>query len=176
MCPDLQPTNTRSADTTPCAAARSIAQKAVVAAVELPLGAHLVSRRAGYSHHGIYVGAGRVVHYAGLCTSLHRGPIEEVSLERFAAGHEVEIVAHPFAVYAGREAVARARSRLGEDHYRLLTNNCEHFCTWCVDGKGRSEQVRTCIGHPLAAIRAVRALVRARRAQAHRGAFALQAA
>ncbi|CAM2167702.1 Lecithin retinol acyltransferase family protein [Paraburkholderia sacchari] len=161
MCLDLQPTNSR-AD--------------ISAAEELPLGAHLVSRRAGYSHHGIYVGAGRVVHYAGLCTSLHRGPIEEVPLERFAAGHEVSVVAHPFAAYAGRAAVARARSRLGEDHYRLLTNNCEHFCTWCVDGKGRSEQVRTCFAHPLAAIGVVRALVRARRAQAHSDAFAMLAA
>ncbi|HKU00875.1 MAG TPA: lecithin retinol acyltransferase family protein [Paraburkholderia sp.] len=158
MCLALQPTN-RSADTT------------TRAAEELPLGAHLVSHRTGYSHHGIYVGEGRVVHYAGLCTSLHRGPIEEVSLERFAAGHEVSVVAHPCAAYAGRAAVARARSRLGEDRYRLLTNNCEHFCTWCVDGKGRSEQVRTCFAHPLAAFCFVRAMVHARR-----GAFALLAA
>ncbi|CAD6520724.1 hypothetical protein LMG27952_01358 [Paraburkholderia hiiakae] len=154
MSPDLQPTLHRE---------------------EPPLGAHLVSRRAGYNHHGIYVGAGRVVHYAGLCVSLHRGPIEEVTLERFAAGCEVDIVAHPCAAFAGREAVARARSRLGEDRYRLLSNNCEHFCTWCVDGKGRSEQVRTCIAHPLAGLRVVRALVRARRVQAHY-AYAVQAA
>jgi hypothetical protein len=175
MSPDLQSTN-RSADASQCAAAGSIAQPATSAAVEPPLGAHLVSHRAGYSHHGMYVGAGRVVHYAGLCMSLHRGPIEEVTLERFAAGHEVEVVAHPFAAYVGREAVARARSRLGEDHYRLLSNNCEHFCTWCVDGKGRSEQVRTCIAHPLAGLRVVRALVQARRAEGRRSAYVLQAA
>jgi len=145
-------------------------------AAEPPLGAHLVSHRAGYTHHGIYVGDGRVVHYAGLCTSLHRGPIEEVTLERFAAGHEVSVVAHPFAAYTDREAVARARSRLGEDRYRLLSNNCEHFCTWCVDGKGRSEQVRACMTHPLAGLRVVRALVHAYRAQARHAAFAVQAA
>ncbi|HTR08218.1 MAG TPA: lecithin retinol acyltransferase family protein [Paraburkholderia sp.] len=172
---DLHPMNS-CAEVLPRAAARSIARTETAGEEDLPLGAHLVSRRAGYSHHGIYVGAGRVVHYAGLCTSLHRGPIEEVTLERFAAGHEVEVVAHPFAAYAGREAVERARSRLGEDRYRLLSNNCEHFCTWCVDGKGRSEQVRTCVAHPLAALRVVRALVHARRAQRCRGAFALQAA
>lgn len=143
---------------------------------EPPLGAHLVSRRAGYSHHGIYVGGGHVVHYAGLCVSLHRGPIEEVTLERFAAGYEVAIVAHPGAAFAGREAVARARSRLGEDRYRLLSNNCEHFCTWCVDGKGRSEQVRACIAHPLAGLRVMRALVRARRMQASRDVYAVQTA
>ena len=154
MSPDLQPTS--HAD-------------------EPPLGAHLVSRRAGYSHHGIYVGGGRVVHYAGLCVSLHRGPIEEVTLERFAAGYEVAIVAHPCAAFSGREAVARARSRLGEDRYRLLSNNCEHLCTWCVDGKGRSEQVRTCIAHPLAGLRVVRALVHARRVHAGHDTRAAQA-
>ncbi|WP_322028731.1 lecithin retinol acyltransferase family protein [Paraburkholderia sp. J76] len=147
-----------------------------VHATEPPLGAHLVSRRAGYTHHGIYVGGGRVVHYAGLCVSLHRGPIEEVTLERFAAGYEVDIVAHRGAAFAGREAVARARSRLGEDRYRLLSNNCEHFCTWCVDGKGRSEQVRACIAHPLAGLRVMRALVRARRVQAGREVYAAQTA
>ncbi|WP_042267642.1 lecithin retinol acyltransferase family protein [Paraburkholderia heleia] len=154
----------------------SLDHQPTMQADEPPLGAHLVSRRAGYSHHGIYAGGGRVVHYAGLCVSLHRGPIEEVTLERFAAGYEVTVVAHPCAVFVGREAVARARSRLGEDRYRLLSNNCEHFCTWCVDGKGRSDQVRTCIAHPLAGLRVVRALVHARRMQASRDAYAVQAA
>lgn len=30
----------------------------------IPLGAHLVSPRKRYRHHGIYVGNGRVIHYA----------------------------------------------------------------------------------------------------------------
>jgi Lecithin retinol acyltransferase len=37
--------------------------------------------------------------------------------------------------------VRRARSRIGEDDYRLLTNNCEHFCNWCLCGVSRSAQV-----------------------------------
>ncbi|WP_431825867.1 lecithin retinol acyltransferase family protein [Burkholderia sp. F1] len=166
---DLQPVNSAvshvaagAAEAIAHAASRSVGDAA------LPLGAHLVSDRAGYSHHGIYVGDGRVVHYAGLCASLHRGPIEEVTLERFAAGHAVRIVPHPCAAYAGRTAVLRARSRLGENHYRLLTNNCEHFCTWCLEGTGHSEQVRTCVMHPRTALRfalsVCRALIVARRA------------
>ncbi|MBN3788842.1 lecithin retinol acyltransferase family protein [Burkholderia sp. Ac-20353] len=151
---DLQAVNsavTRAA----AGAAEAIADAASLPVCDdaLPLGAHLVSDRNGYSHHGIYVGDGRVVHYAGLCASLHRGPIEEVTLERFAAGHSVRIVPHPYAAYAGRTAVLRARSRLGENRYRLLTNNCEHFCTWCVEGTGHSEQVRTCVMHPRTALR-----------------------
>ncbi|EFL5564207.1 hydrolase, partial [Escherichia coli] len=30
------------------------------------LGAHLSSDRPGYTHHGIYVGNGKVIHYSGL--------------------------------------------------------------------------------------------------------------
>jgi hypothetical protein len=154
------------------------------AAAEIELGAHLVTQRAGYSHHGIYAGNGQVIHYSGLCTSLHRGPVEEVTLERFAAGHQVFIAYDRQARYAGIEAVERARSRLGENDYRLLTNNCEHFCTWCVCGKGRSEQVRACVTHPAMAARAVmgmcRALMAARRAARRQyvscAACALQAA
>lgn len=138
------------------------------APAEIALGAHLVTQRAGYSHHGIYVGNGKVIHYSGLCTSLHRGPVEEVTLERFAAGHQIVISHDRQTRYSGVEAVERARSRLGENDYRLLTNNCEHFCTWCVCGKGRSEQVRACVLHPATAARAVtgmcRALIAARRA------------
>jgi hypothetical protein len=128
---------------------------------ELPLGAHLVTQRTGYSHHGIYVGAGRVIHYAGLCGSLHRGPVEEISIERFAAGHDVWVRANPLARYVGPEAVRRARSRLGENRYRLLTNNCEHFCTWCLYGESHSEQVRACVAHPRMAVLAVTSLARA---------------
>jgi hypothetical protein len=30
---------------------------------------------------------------------------------------------------------------VGEDRYRVLTNNCEHFCEWCLRGEARSYQV-----------------------------------
>ncbi len=72
----------------------------------------------------------------------------------------MEIQPEPNAVYTGIAAVERARSRIGEDRYRLLTNNCEHFCTWCVLGVGRSEQVRQCLGNPWTAIKTLFALAR----------------
>lgn len=128
---------------------------------DLPLGAHLVTERRGYAHHGIYIGEGKVVHYAGFAGSLHRGPVEETTVEAFAAGRMVTVKANPCARHVGLEAVARARSRLGEDNYRLLTNNCEHFCTWCLFGEGRSEQVEACLHHPSMAVQAVANLVRA---------------
>src|SRR5688572_3798471 len=58
---------------------------------DLPTGAHLVTPRGWYEHHGIYVGEGRVVHYAGYCQGLHTGPMEEVSLEAFRAGRALAV-------------------------------------------------------------------------------------
>ena len=123
-------------------------------------GAHLVTERNGYAHHGIYAGHGRVIHYAGFCHTLHAAPVEETSIEQFAHGHGVAVKSEPCARYLGAEAVARARSRLGENQYHLLTNNCEHFCTWCLLGRGRSEQVETCLRNPGAAVATVLQLVR----------------
>ncbi|SDR40565.1 Lecithin retinol acyltransferase [Paraburkholderia fungorum] len=129
--------------------------------IDLPIGAHLVIQRRGYEHHGIYVGNGRVVHYAGFAGSTHRGPVEEVELSHFAAGHPLSIRTTPSARYAGDEAVRRARSRLGENRYRLLTNNCEHFCAWCLFGESRSEQVHCCLRHPRTGVHALVCLVKA---------------
>jgi Lecithin retinol acyltransferase len=59
------------------------------------------------------------------------GSGEDVSLESFARGPSIRI--RPDAArFDARQAVARARSRLGEPRYRPLTNNCEHFCTWVL--------------------------------------------
>ena len=116
---------------------------------EPPLGAHLTTSRRGYTHHGVYVGDGRVVHYSGLSGAWQCGPVEEVSLDRFSAGRAMRIVAHPMSLYAPEEIVRRARSRLGENDYRLLTNNCEHFCNWCSIGVSHSRQVERRLVRPL---------------------------
>jgi hypothetical protein len=115
---------------------------------EPALGAHLATLRFGYTHHGIYIGSGMVVHYSGLSRSWHSGPVEEVTLARFALGHTVRIVDHPEPMFSAAEVVRRARSRVGERDYRLLTNNCEHFCNWCVSGLSRSVQIERPSGIP----------------------------
>jgi hypothetical protein len=107
---------------------------------EPPLGAHLTTSRRGYTHHGMYVGHGRVVHYSGLSGFWQCGPVEEVSLSRFAGGRRVQIVDHDRPPYSPEEIVRRARSRIGENDYRLLSNNCEHFCNWCLCGVSHSAQ------------------------------------
>ncbi|WP_109477744.1 lecithin retinol acyltransferase family protein [Paraburkholderia sp. C35] len=131
------------------------------AADEPALGAHLITQRRGYEHHGIYVGGGKVIHYAGFAKSAHRGPVEEVALEAFADGHAVAVRPHPFPMFSAEQTVLRARSRLGENQYRLLTNNCEHFCAWCLLGESRSEQVHACFTHPRAGVHALLCLVSA---------------
>jgi hypothetical protein len=73
----------------------------------------------------------------------HAGPVEEVSLAEFARGRPVRVCPHTSARFDRDDAVARARSRLAEDCYRILSNNCEHFCEWCVHRENRSPQVET---------------------------------
>ena len=123
---------------------------------EPPLGAHLATSRRGYSHHGVYVGRARVVHYSGLSGGFWQcGPVQEVSLTRFAIGHAVRIVEHAKSPYSPEEIVRRARSRIGENDYRLLTNNCEHFCNWCLSGISHSAQVQRPLWLPFRALGAL---------------------
>ena len=126
---------------------------------EPPLGSHLVTPRRGYLHHGIYVGGRKVVHYSGLAHGLRAGPVEEVPLSSFASRQCVWIRSNAPSDFDVREIVSRARSRVGEDCYRLLTNNCEHFCEWCLRGTPRSLQVEAWLAWPrrmlLAAFRSI---------------------
>jgi len=123
----------------PCPAA-AVSQTAGLGQ-SLALGTHLVTSRRGYTHHGIYVGRGMVVHYAGLSRFLHSGPVEEVTISRFSMGRAVRIGGNCELTYSPHEIVLRARSRLGENEYHVLRNNCEHFCNWCISGRSRSRQV-----------------------------------
>ena len=46
-----------------------------------------------------------------------------------------------YHLYTPEETVQRAKSRLGETNYKILTNNCEHFVIWCKTGVNESMQV-----------------------------------
>jgi hypothetical protein len=110
---------------------------------QLEPGAHIVTPRRGFVHHGLYVGDGRVIHYSGLGHRLRRGPVEEVSLTTFARGRGYAVQPRTTVRFDASAAIARARSRLGEDSYQLLSNNCEHFTEWCLSGVSRSLQIET---------------------------------
>jgi hypothetical protein len=138
---------------------RGSGDRLLVDSQEPPLGSHLVTPRRGYLHHGIYVGARKVVHYSGLANGLRRRPVEEVPFARFACGRHVWVRLDAPSDFDTREVISRARSRVGEDRYRLLTNNCEHFCEWCLRGTARSFQVEAWLARPrfmlLAALRLI---------------------
>jgi len=125
-----------------------------------PVAAHLVTTRCGYSHHGIYVGNGRVVHYSGLSRGWKAGPVEEVSIAAFAQGESIWVRPHLNPHFDCNEVVARACSRLGENCYQLVSNNCEHFCHWCVQGESRSRQIDALRSRPKCLLRAVASSLR----------------
>lgn len=112
----------------------------------IPLGAHLVSPRTVYTHHGIYAGGGRVVHYSGWSDGPAPGAIEEVSLESFCLGRDFYVREHASTKFGPEEAVSRARSRVGENHYSVWANNCEHFCEWAINGRHDSDQIDIATG------------------------------
>ena len=56
-----------------------------------PLGAHLIVKHFGYSHHGIYAGRGRVIHYSGFAHLFKKHPIEMTSIEKFSHGKEIKV-------------------------------------------------------------------------------------
>jgi HRAS-like suppressor 3 len=137
-----------------------------------PIGAHLVTPRAWYSHHGIHIGEGRVVHYAGLYRSLRGGTVEIVTLEYFARGRGYTIKSNRQRRFPAAQVVRRALSRVGENSYHLLRNNCEHFCEWCIAGRSFSAQVEAWLDAPFAMLvalwrtgRPANALVRATQAR-----------
>ena len=87
-----------------------------------------------FLHHGIDLGDGSVAHY------LEGREILRSPLAEFSRGQEVSVVSHDQASPAG-VTLRRAMSRIGEQNYNLLFNNCEHFANWCKTGRHRSGQV-----------------------------------
>ncbi len=94
-------------------------------------------RRHGlFLHHGIDLGDGTVAHYLE-GREILRSPRQE-----FSRGEPVSTVAYPEGECSpAGDTLRRAMSRLGEQRYNLLFNNCEHFAHWCKTGRHRSAQV-----------------------------------
>ncbi len=115
-----------------------------------------------YSHYAVYVGDGKVIHYAGdggdfkgikrirfgnmkdflggkkeffelVFSDIHQKPEKE---KRY------ETQSESYHLYSPEETVERAKSRLGETKYNLALNNCEHFAIWCKTGVSESYQVK----------------------------------
>lgn len=91
------------------------------------LGDHLVTPRFGYVHHGLYAGSAMVLEYS-------QNGVNLVPVHDFAEGHRVSVKEHLTRRYSRAESVDRGYSRLGENSYNLVFNNCERFVYWCIDG------------------------------------------
>ncbi|WP_052507604.1 lecithin retinol acyltransferase family protein [Desulfonatronovibrio magnus] len=104
-------------------------------------GDHIYVFRAGYTHHGIDCGDGTVIHYSGDLSSKRGASVRRISMREFAGTRKVHTKYH-CSSNDSETTVRRAQSRLGESRYNLLKNNCEHFATWCKNGKAESTQVK----------------------------------
>jgi hypothetical protein len=126
-------------------------------------GDHLMARRPGFAHHGIYVSDDRVIDF-GACDLRAKGHlgVRPVTLQQFARGQRVEVVRHPSS---GRlpgplppERIVAEAERLAEigfaGKYTLFGSNCEHFANWCVTGNYfESLQIKKLLGcHAIASI------------------------
>ena len=89
-----------------------------------------------FNHLGIDLGDGTVAHY------LEGREILRSSVEEFSQGQPLSVIGHANASPAG-VTLRRAISRIGEQNYNLLFNNCEHFATWCKTGRHRSGQIES---------------------------------
>lgn len=108
------------------------------------IGTHIEVTRLGYTHHGIYVGKNKVIHYSGFHEFGKKGCITITSLSEFCDGNVAREYSRASmlrgSALAPDEVVRRAKNRLGEDSYHLVFNNCEHFCNWCTHNDDYSFQ------------------------------------
>jgi len=97
---------------------------------------HLFVRSGVYTHHGIYIGDGKVIHYSREKEAFWMIDITTASLEEFADGRTIYVLSRSESplIYTPEEAVGRAWRRFGEEQYDLLSNNCEQFVRWCRSG------------------------------------------
>jgi hypothetical protein len=91
-----------------------------------------------YEHHGIDCGDGTVIHYRKTNETISRTTFLDFS-------HGLKVYLREYSkgfCFIADRVLDRAKSRLGEQNYNLLFNNCEHFATWCKTGISDSKQVR----------------------------------
>lgn len=97
-----------------------------------------------YRHYGIALSDGSFVHFRGSINFIQIDAcIRRTKIETFAAGGCVCRAVDITCAYPAEEIASRALSQVGCDFggYNFLSNNCEHFTSWCANGKRLSKQV-----------------------------------
>ncbi|MDX1965008.1 MAG: lecithin retinol acyltransferase family protein [Pirellulales bacterium] len=113
-------------------------------------GDHIIVRARFFTHHGIDMGDGTVIHFnggAGRTDSLadairQKGDARIIrsTFDEFVCGRDFWYAAQHES-FEAEIVCRRAESRLGEANYHVATNNCEHFANWCKTGRAISLQV-----------------------------------
>lgn len=119
----------------------------ILSEMDLQPGDHVYVRRYSrfYSHHGIYMGNNRVVHYTGLGEKEKKNPsVKETGLEEFLKGSTLRRCNYKERL-PNDETLKLVREYLTGEDYSLIFNNCEHFATYCATGKKKSKQIRFAI-------------------------------
>lgn len=107
-------------------------------------GDHIKVYRLGrlYAHHGIDMGDGTVIHFAGEPFRSHRSLVERTDMKDFLAGGTPRVVRYHGSARTVEEVLAAAEAQLHAGDYCMFRNNCEHFASYCKTGKMKSHQIR----------------------------------
>ena len=101
-------------------------------------GDHIKATRGQYSHHGIDLGDGYVIHF-----DKEQNEVTRARLNDFHRGAPFKIVPYGKACFAPEVTVRLAEALVGQKSYDLAFQNCEHIASWCKCGNANSEQVNT---------------------------------
>lgn len=93
-----------------------------------------------YSHHGIYMGDGTVIHFTELFKEQGKNKILRTSLSDFARRRRVEVVEYEGFHFHRDITMYLAEKSIGRKGFGLFRNNCEHFASWCKTGVLESKQ------------------------------------
>ncbi|XP_053376782.1 phospholipase A and acyltransferase 3-like [Mercenaria mercenaria] len=108
-----------------------------------------------FTHHGVYVGNGEIIHLGlerkdnprnlpSLLSAPGRCEVRKDKLTDVAKHSDVSVnnrYDNTIQPFTKTEIVKRAYRRLGEKGYNPLFYNCEHFATECRYGKPLSSQI-----------------------------------
>jgi len=94
-----------------------------------------------YTHHGIYIGDGKVIHFTGSIREKVDPEVRETNLSRFLKGDKLKRRNYKKGLNAS-ETIRIAKEQLSDKNFSMIWNNCEHFATYCATGKKKSRQVK----------------------------------
>ena len=116
-------------------------------------GDHIKVKRFGglYTHHGIDLGDGTVIHFDGEPLRGKRAVVKRSTIDEFLQGSTPSQVEYVESPRAEEETIGEALARIGETGYHLFRNNCEHFAHACKTGAAKSRQVERALRMGLAA-------------------------